>query len=236
MEDEKPMAEENMPEIKSSKIGSAIKIAIGLLALLVVGVLVGYFLANNKISVSSKNDKISSTPAPTSAQSGGSSNSNPTTTTVPTPTTSASKKTVSSGLTNSGAFKPYTVQVPTGWTDNRENDANAGIDKLTLTKGTYSLVIYQAAFGGGGCTYPGDPPAQMAQNFTNMAEISGGQYRRSWNTGGGSTTSYTICQKASDGSYGSPTQFGAISAKSPEPGDAATMAEIDSMIASITKQ
>lgn len=233
--EEEAKSTEDVPEMKKSNVAPVIKIVISVLALLAVGALAGYFLANNKISVSSKNDKISSTPTPTQAQTGLKSDSN-TTTGTPTPTTSVSKKTVSAGLSGSSAFKTYTVQVPSGWTDAHETDSSAGIDKVTLTKGAYSLIIYQASFGGGGCIYGNEPDQAFAQKFSDYSDISGGQYRRSWNKSGGSTTGYTACQKNSDGSYGSPTQFGAISAKSPEPADAATMAEIDVMISSITKQ
>ncbi len=163
------------------------------------------------------------------------------------PTTSNSKitKTVKAGLTTSKAFQAYSIELPPGWTDARETTVAADIDKLTLTKNGYSLTIYQAAMGGGGCIYPGDKPSEMAQSFTNFTNIdnktgsaSAQQYRRSWNTPGTEKTiSYTICQKsATDDSFGSLTSYGGINAVSPNPADPNIMTELDSMITSLIKQ
>lgn len=165
----------------------------------------------------------------------------PIATSVPVATASpiiATKKTVKAGLTNgSTSFKPYSIEIPIGWTDTR--DKTDITDKLTITKGKYSLAIYQAPIGGGGCTYKGDPPAQMAQSFSEFVGITGtsAQYKRSWNTSGNpaGTISHTVCQKGTDGSFGSPTSFGAISIKTPNVTDDKTLTEIDGMIASIAQ-
>lgn len=149
--------------------------------------------------------------------------------------TSAPKKTVKAGPASGTSFKGYSVEIPAGWTDTHETTAVSA--KLTITKNDYTVTIYQAAIGGGGCVYKGDPPAQMAQQFTDFAAISGqaAQFRRSWNADGGAKITYTICQKnTSDSSYGSPTQFGAVSASAPNPSDAATLAELDGIIASLS--
>ena len=150
-----------------------------------------------------------------------------------------SKKTVKAGLSdNSTSFKPYSISVPVGWTDSR--DKTDITDKLTITKGAYSVSIYQAPMGGGACLYPGDAPSEMAQSFTDFIGITGltAQYRRSWNKVGNpaGTIGYTVCQKSTtENSFGSPTSFGAISIKTPDPADAAILSEIDGMISSLTQ-
>ncbi len=204
--------------------------------LLSVGLVAGYLLTNY-MNTTTKKSEEKPTPTPT-ITSKNVEEENSEMEKTPTPTTSISKKKVSSGLTNSNAFKPYTIDIPSGWSDSKESDANAGIDKLTITKNGYTLTIYQAPFGGGGCLYGNEAEQPFTQKFSDYADISLGQYRRSWNKTGnqGGTIGYTVCQKSADNSYGSITQFGAISVKSPDPADSSVLSEIDSMIASITKQ
>ncbi len=134
------------------------------------------------------------------------------------------------------SFTTYTINVPADWTP--KEDKTSVSDKLTLTKGSSTLTITQAAMGGGGCLYPGDPASEMAQTFTDFADIKGVSttFRRSFNKGNDPTISYTICQKASDASYGSPTQFGAINVIAPSSTSTETLAQIDQMIASLTKK
>lgn len=153
---------------------------------------------------------------------------------TPSPTKVATTKT-SGGLGgNATSFKQYSVDVPTGWTSSK--DKTEITDKLTLAKGAYSISIYQAPMGGSMCSYKGDPPQEMSQSFSNFVSIAGTspEFRRSWNTTGNpaGTISYTVCQKGTD-SYGSFTSFGAISIKSPENPDEATMKEIDAMLVSL---
>lgn len=205
------------------------KILIGALLLtLVLGA--GYYIGQTKNIPASVNP----TPAPLLKQQKTTQN---TPTKIPIPS-EAEKKTVSAGLSGTDtAFGPYTIQIPSGWSEKKESTQGI-IDKLTISKDNYSLIIYQAAFGGGGCTYKGEPEQMMSQTFSEYVDISGknAQFRRSWNEEQNqSTISYTICQKGNDTSYGSPTGFGAISAQSPKPAGAATLSEIDIMIASLQK-
>jgi uncharacterized protein YneF (UPF0154 family) len=217
------------PPAKKDGSSKLLIVTIGII-LLGLGLVGGYFIANQNIGINSDDKKLSPspsitqniiTPSPTVA-----------------PTSSVKTKTVKAGLTDSTAFKPYSIEVPAGWTDVRENTQAAGIDKLTLTKNGYTLTIYQAAMGGGGCLYKGDPPSEMAQTFTDFAEIMGTTetYRRSWNQNAAKTISYNVCTKGTDGSYSTFSSFGAISAVSPNPADATILAEIDAMIASLIKQ
>ncbi len=197
----------------------------------------GYYIGSTKYK------KTSVTPSPTTSQvarhTQAAQKVTPTQTPIPSPSpTVSSKKTISGGLSGATSFSDYTVQVPNGWNDKKESTPGV-IDKLILSKGDYVVSVYQAAIGGGGCLYPGDADAIMAQKFTDFVGINGqeNQYRRSWNKDNSkSTISYTICQKANDNSYGSPTKFGAISVQSPNPGDESTLAEIDSIIASLQKK
>ena len=163
---------------------------------------------------------------------------------VPVSTTPEAKntKTVKAGLAiKDSSFVPYAIDVPEGWTDVQETTVAAGIDKLTLTKTGYSLTIYQAAIGGGGCLYPGDAEKTMATKFSNFKDIQANsvQFRRSWDqpiAEGTKTTSYTICQKTTDGSYGNITNFGVITAVAPNPENETILSEIDMMIASLKNQ
>jgi hypothetical protein len=165
----------------------------------------------------------------------------PSPTLVPPSPTNASQnvKTVKAGLASTTAFKPYVIAIPQGWTDVRENTETAGIDKLTISKNDYSLTVYQAALGGGGCTYKNDPTVPQSQAFSDFTQINGksAQFRRSWNQeAAAKTITYTVCQKVDDNSYGTLTMFGRIDVVSPLPADSTVLAEIDGMIASLETQ
>lgn len=174
----------------------------------------------------------------------------PTPTAIPSPATSPTQsfpspspafeqvREVKAGLTENETFSPYTLALPPSWTDARETTVVAGLDKLTLTKEGYTVTIYQAPMEGKGCVYPEDPASTFAQTFSDFADINGssGQFRRSWNSQEAQTTTYTICQKGPDDSYGTITQFGAITVVTPNPANQATLIEIDGIIASLIKQ
>jgi hypothetical protein len=153
------------------------------------------------------------------------------------PTLPAKKK-INAGQPGATSFSKYTVDVPSGWTDTR--DTTAVSDKLTLAKNGYALTILQAAVDGGGCVYKGEPPVAMAQTFSNFVGITGSsaQFRRGWNADAAAKTlSYTVCQQnTTDKSFGTLTTFGRIDATAPNPSDDATLAELDSIVASLVKQ
>lgn len=194
------------------------------LAIIVIAGLLfgGYYLGKN-----SRTSQTYSVPSLTQTPTSPTPQSSPTSTVKKT-------KTVKAGMSTS----QYEIEIPDGWTDVRENTQAGVIDKLTLSKNGHTLTIYQAAMGGGGCLYPGDSPTEMSQNFTDFSEIKGTTetFRRSWNLDTAQTISYTICKKGSDGSYGTFSSFGVISAVSPNPANASILNEIDSMIASLKKQ
>lgn len=133
------------------------------------------------------------------------------------------------------SFPSYSVNIPLDWNSQREQGQDS--DKLTLTKTGYKIVISEAAFGGGGCLYPGDAPSEMAQTFSSFVEITnpnGFVFRRGTNvTSGG----FTVCQKNSTGgSFGAPTIFGHISITTPANPSDNIMTEIDSILASLNKK
>jgi len=227
-----PHHEESHPQVVKKGGGFFAFLGKVFIFLIIIGLLVGggYYLGTtNKLGL-----KPNPTPTPGVSLTGSP------TQTPPSPTAaSLNTKTVKAGLSGDAtSFKTYTIEVPGGWTDARETTVAAGIDKLTLTKNGYSVTIYQAPMGGGGCIYKGDPPNEMAQLYTDFAEINGksGQYRRSWTQGPGQSTTYAICQKAPDNSYGSITAFGAISIVTPNPADPKMLSEVDGMIASLINQ
>jgi uncharacterized protein YxeA len=173
------------------------------------------------------------TPTPTVSKVQTQTNTQPTSQISPTPT-ATSLQTVSAGGVL--VFSAYTLSLPSGWTSAKKITQNS--DMLTLTKDSYKITIYQAAGGGGGCTYSGEPPQQMAQTFSSFVEImnpNGFIFRRGPSLG--TPNSWTVCQKnASDGSFGFPTNFGNITITTPANPTDTTMAEIDSILTSINKK
>lgn len=224
-----PHHEETHPQVIKKGGGFFAFLGKVFIFLIIIGLLVGtgYYLGTTN------NLNANPTPSPTSTAT-----TSPTQ--IPLSPTAASQntKTVKAGLSGATSFKAYAIEVPAGWTDARETTLAAGIDKLTLTKSGYSVTIYQAPMGGGGCIYEGDPPNEMAQLYTDFAEINGksGQYRRSWTEGPGQSVTYAICQKGVENSYGIMTSFGAISVVTPNPADPKMLSEVDGMIASLVNQ
>lgn len=192
----------------------------------------GYYLGTHNKAMSLKQAATTTDITPTEAMV------SPTDTEETPAPQSPGTKTVKAGLAGSTAFEPYNISIPTGWTDARETTVTAGIDKLTLTKEGYSITIYQAPTEGKGCIYKGDQPSEMAEQYTDFADIMSktAQYRRSWNQSAGQTITYTICQKGPDASYGMITKFGAITVVSPNPATVAMLSEIDNVITTLIKQ
>lgn len=148
--------------------------------------------------------------------------------------TESELKTVQAGGVLS--FPKYTLNLPKGWSSEREQGEN--MDKLTLTKESYVVIINEGAFGGMGCLYPGDPPSEFAQTYTSFVEITtpeGLIFRRSGGELANNKRAWTLCQKGAEGSFGAPTEFGHISISGPAATNAGIIAEIDSIIASFKK-
>ena len=130
-------------------------------------------------------------------------------------------------------FGKYTIQVPATWQYTQEGDAN--MDKLTITKGGYTISIYEAATGGAQCLYPGDPDSEMATRYTTFTEITtqgGGRLRR----GGTTATAFTVCEKTTGSTtWGLPTTFGHMTVTTPAAPPAAMMTEIDGILSTLKK-
>ena len=169
----------------------------------------------------------------------------PSTSSAFTPTAAPESSTIPAGLNASSglSFTKYQITVPSLWT-NTHKTTNEGTwtDTLTLTNAKIAgtVKIFQGATGGAVCLYPGDPdfegPSSRYDKFVELKTADGVVLRRSWTqTQGGTDQSYTICQKASDGSWGQPTVFGHMSVKilSTDPNP---LPDIDAMIASLKKQ
>lgn len=150
---------------------------------------------------------------------------------TPTPSVTQTTQVTSGGLL---VFAKYSLELPAGWLSQKETTQYS--DMVTLSKNNYKITISQAAGGGGGCVYPGQPPQEMAQSFTSFVEVmdpNGFIFRRGAN---GTPGGFTVCQKnATDGSFGFPTNFGNITITTPVPPTDTMMTEVDSILASLKK-
>lgn len=153
--------------------------------------------------------------------------------------------TVTSTKTISGGVKTmtlYTISIPNDWQATpSQHDEAVGIDKLVVAKDGYELTVYQAPMGGGLCLYPGDKPFEgPSQKYVSFVEIQAGDgkvYRRSATADvTGSKKTYTICQKAPDGSFGSITTYGAVTYSVPTTPTETILTQMDSIIATLKKQ
>jgi hypothetical protein len=145
--------------------------------------------------------------------------------------------TVVAGVAKSAglSFDNYSIMFPDDWTSKKESQT-AMDEKLILTKEGYTITIFQAATGGALCLYPNDAdfegPSSKFEIFTAITTKGGRFLRRSGDKNG---TAFTICQKASDGSFQQPTNYGHISIKIPANFTPEILAEIDSIISSLKK-
>lgn len=152
----------------------------------------------------------------------------------PTPSEAQVIKTVTAGLSDkSTAFGQYTIDILEGWTD-EISATPAGTNTLNVTKNSYKITISQLASEGMECTYEAQAPTGMATNFSNFQDVNAA-LRRSWNIEATPSVklTYTVCQKNTEGSYGTPTSFGWISIESPSSSDEKTLKEIDKMLSSL---
>lgn len=151
--------------------------------------------------------------------------------------------TVSAGVgPESGlSFSKYLLIVPAGWTPNHvTTNEGTWVDTLTLTKGTTTLKIFQAATGGAMCLYTGDAdfegPSSRYDSYVDITTADGITLRRgTTNSNNGVTKGYTMCQKGTE-SFGQPTGYGHMSLTTSLTPDPAILAEVDAMIASLKKQ
>lgn len=207
-------------------LGKLLLGAIFLIAILTAGYHVG----------TSKNVRTRET---TSPQMGNTSDiaSSPTPTFVLEPTKPIVKKTITGGLSTGTSFQKYSLQVPSDWHEKREIMTGVS-EKLTFSKDSYSLTIYQAPMDGRMCLYNDSKPIEgPSQTYTDFVEFKGKEstFRRSFDTTASITQSQTICEKRGE-SYGSPTQFGAITATISLPENEKLTEELDAILQSIEKR
>lgn len=145
--------------------------------------------------------------------------------------------TIVAGLTKDKglSFDQYSLMIPEDW--NSKKEAQSQLDeKLVLTKGEYSINIFQAATGGALCLYPGDDefegPSSKFETFNSLTTKDNRQLRRSGDKNG---LAFTVCQKSPDGSYQQPTSYGHISVKLPANYTNEVLTEIDSILSSLKK-
>lgn len=127
----------------------------------------------------------------------------------------------------------YSINIPNSWQFSKDGSVAGQSDKLTITRGVYSIVISQGAFGGGGCLYPGDPDAEMAQrfaSFTTVTDQSGDGLRIGALSSGG----FVVCQ-GNGTSWGDITSFGHISISAPATLDPTIVSQISLILSSLKK-
>lgn len=135
----------------------------------------------------------------------------------------------------------YSINVPEDWTSTKDTSNSNDMDKLTLTKNGYTVVIYQANMGGSMYSFSDakvDGP--MAQEYTgtysDFTGATGEKYRRidssSQNKPG--EKSYGVLVFGSD-AYQTPTTFGGISYTTPLNPSEEMLDEMDSIISSLKK-
>ncbi len=141
-------------------------------------------------------------------------------------------QTISGGGPRGTSFSPFTIQVPPSWTVQKNEVPNVSY-KLTISQGNYSMSIYQAPTGGGGCTYPGDPPQEMSSSFgpyTSIHDAQGNDFRRA--TPAGNASGFTVCQKGPT-FYGLPTMYGHVTYGTPINPNPAILSQMDALFATL---
>lgn len=143
--------------------------------------------------------------------------------------------TIVAGLPKSAglSFDQYSIMTPSDWTSKKESQTTLD-EKLILSKGEYSISIFQAATGGALCLYNGDAefegPSSRFEKFVSLTTKDSRSLRRS-----GEGDAFTVCQKSGDESYQQPTNYGHISIKTSANPTSEILTEIDSITSSLKK-
>lgn len=205
--------------------------------LIIVGVLLGggYYLGTGKLPFPmSPAPGAVTTTAPTGQSSPGGALPLTTPVLTNTPAASPSSQTVSVDRVSGTSFGSFTISVPTTWTVKKEITAGASA-RVTISRGNYSMGIYQAATGGAQCVYPGEAQAEMSTAFgpfVTLHDASGNEFRRA--TPAGSASGFTVCQK-SNGLFGLPTNYGHVTYGTPVSPDPGVLQEMDAIFATLKK-
>mgnify|MGYP001564397917 CR=1 FL=1 len=136
----------------------------------------------------------------------------------------------------------YTVSVPEDWQVTKDPTNSNDMDKMTLTKNGYTVVLYQANMGGSMYSFSdakvdGPFAQQYSGTYSDFTGASGEKFRRidssSQNKPG--EKNYGVLVFGFD-AYQTPTTFGGISYTTPLNPTKDMLDEMDSIIASLKKQ
>lgn len=136
----------------------------------------------------------------------------------------------------------YTASVPEDWTVTKDPSSSNDMDKLTLTKNGYTVVIYQANMGGSMYSFSdakvdGPFAQEYTGTYSDFIGATGEKFRRidssSQNKPG--EKNYGVLVFGSD-AYQTPTTFGGISYTTPLNPTKGMLDEMDSIIGSLKKQ
>lgn len=138
-------------------------------------------------------------------------------------------------------FAKYHMTVPTDWTVSSTKGASGEI--VTVTKDAYKLIVSQAAFDGGACSYTDKPiTTGIFQSFASYVEIndqSGTQYRRGKlaQSGYPGQDKYEICALSTKNNvFQEFTPFGRIDYLTPAGADATTLTAMDAILSTVKSQ
>lgn len=204
---------------------------------MLLGVVAGgaYYLGMTRNGAGKVDDKLILTTGDTDGSSNSTSGSN---STAPTPAQVA-KVLVTAG---SVEHAKYTASVPEDWTVTKDPSNSNDLDKLTLTKNGYTIVIYQANMGGSMYSFSdakvdGPFAQEYSGTYSDFTGASGEKFRRidssSQNKPG--EKNYGVLVFGSD-AYQTPTVFGGISYTTPLNPTADMLKEMDFIISSLKKQ
>lgn len=135
----------------------------------------------------------------------------------------------------------YTVSVPEDWQVTKDPTNSNDMDKLTLTKNGYTVVLYQANMGGSMYSFSdakvdGPFAQEYSGTYSDFAGAAGEKFRRielsSQNKPG--EQNYSVLVFGSD-AYQTPTLFGGITYTTPLSPTSDMLDEMDSIIASLKK-
>jgi hypothetical protein len=155
-------------------------------------------------------------------------NTDVTNNTAPTTTPSSFTTVKAGGIL---ALKQYSINIPNDWAYSKDGSTLGQIDKLNLTKGNYKVVFTEAAMGGGGCVFPGDPQGPMGTIFDSYTEIitsTGEKFR----LGVSPDNSAEICENV-DGAWGDLTEIGHVDITFPAGSSADMISQVTPILASI---
>lgn len=151
-------------------------------------------------------------------------------------------KTITAGLPKSAklSYYQYKITFPDNWSVSNQGDLAIPTERLVLSKNGHQLSIYQAATGGADCVYPGDStpegPAGMYGSYVEFAGNDKITYRRGMvDSTNISTQNFGVCARVQNISFGEPTPFGHILYQTPKAFDQDILAEMDGIVASLTR-